>query len=121
MILSICGLTGESTQQHDCLDWTDSELIESLKKSAPPEGVPNLLGATIYRLDSHTVFKIKAVDRGFSGAEREMLAWRFVWKHTSIPTSRHYCARENSVGATYLIMEYIEGETIEEAWPESSC
>lgn len=78
------------------------------------------VASRIWMLDSRTVLKPKAVESSFPGAERELLAWRYVWKHTSIPTPRYYCARDWGIGMTYLIMEYVEGETLEVAWPKLS-
>ncbi|OTA68434.1 kinase-like protein [Hypoxylon sp. EC38] len=70
----------------------------------------------VYKLDSKTVVKSSKITRL---AEAETM--RFVRKHTSIPVPEVYNAyKDEESGHTRIIMEFIEGVELEEAWDKYS-
>lgn len=92
-----------------------------MKSSAPlPDSSSPCGGFSTYFLDDRTVAKFSSDVWGEDpDLNREVMAMRFVWDHTTIPIPRPYRAlRFNDL--TVIIMDFISGERLDRAWPTLS-
>lgn len=75
----------------------------------------------MFKIDDTTVYKLRVNMQGPDTAhiQQEALALQLVRAHTSIPVPRVYRVLEDA-GCHLIVMDYIEGQRLDKAWPTLS-
>lgn len=110
-----------SLKPSDVVTLSDDELREQMKRSKPlPDSSQPFGGVSTFFLDEKTVAKFSSEVWGEDpDLNREVLAMRFVWDHTTIPIPCPYRALR-SHDLTLIVMDFIAGERLDRAWPTLS-
>lgn len=110
-----------SLKPSDVVNLSDDELRERMTSSTPlPDSSQPFGGFSTYLVDDKIVAKFSSQVWGQDpDLNREVMAMRFVWDHTTIPIPRPYRALR-SHDLTVIVMDFIDGERLDRAWPTLS-
>lgn len=111
------------SEPSDIVHLDDEELLERFMKAPPLRDSTRWLGGfSTYFLNDKVVAKFTS-DRRIDDPDlsREAMAMRLVWKHTTIPIPRvHRVIPLKEGGSVITVMDFIEGERLDRAWPRLS-
>lgn len=112
-----------TSKPSDVVHLSDEELLQRLLRAPPLQDSWRWSGGfSTYILNDRVVGKI-ALDRRVDEPDlsREAMAMRLVWEHTTIPIPRvHRTLRVKKWERVFIVMDFIEGERLDRAWPELS-
>lgn len=105
--------------------WNHDKCMQLLLASAPLEGSEDRYNNTrSFVLDDATITKlIDLAEDPSPETQREVLAMRFVYEHTTIPVPRVYKIWEAPEVGSYIrffAMDYIRGQRLDYTWPNLS-